>query len=101
MTALARFLLSALLLAWSVAPLAPPAASQAYDTPLLAAAAAKMEQEIRLRVLRIGERPQPAVAAPAATLGLNLVRERKYAEAVPLLERAIAHGGGTFDVWIA
>ena len=98
MTPFARYLLPALLLLCSVAP---PAAAQAYDSPGVAAAAAKLEAEIRAKTLRRNEAPQPALAQQASTTGLGLVRERKYAEAVPLLERAIAHGGGTFAVWIA
>ena len=102
MTLLARCFLPALLL---VSFLAPPAAAQAqsppYDTPLMAAAAAKLEQEVRAKVLRPNERPQPQLMQQATTVGLALVRERKYAEAVPLLERAIGHAGGTFAVWIA
>jgi uncharacterized protein YfaS (alpha-2-macroglobulin family) len=94
----ARFFLPVLLLFVS---LAPPAAAQVYDTPALAAAAQRIEPEIRTRLLRPNERPQAAVAQQAATLGLALGRERKYVEAIPLLERAIAHGGGTFDVWLA
>ncbi|MGH7005070.1 MAG: hypothetical protein ACREIP_14085, partial [Alphaproteobacteria bacterium] len=100
---LARACLSALFL---LVFLVPPAAAQApgqahYDTPVVAAAAARLEQEIRAKTLKPNERPQPQLAALATETALALVRERKYPEAIPLLERAIGHGGGTFTVWIA
>ena len=98
MTLLARVVLPALLLVLS---LATPAASQAYDTPAMAAAAGRLEADIRSRHLRPGERPQPLLAGQALTVALGLVRERKFAEAVPLLERTIAHGGSNFQVWLA
>lgn len=98
MTLLARVFLPSLLLVLS---LASPAASQAYDTPAMAAAAGRLEGEIRSRHLKPGERPQPLLAGQALTVALGLVRERKFAEAVPLLERTIAHGGSNFQVWLA
>ncbi len=101
MTLLARVFLPALLLAFSLLSLAPPAAGQAYDTPTMATAVQRLEHDIRTRHLRPNERPQPQLAQQATTVALGLVRERKFAEAVPLLERAIAHGGGSFAVWIA
>jgi len=98
MSLLARALLPAFLVLLS---LAPPAAAQAYDTPTAAAAAARFEQDIRTRLLKPNERPQPLLAQQALVVATGLVRERKFAEAVPLLERVIAHGGGTYAVWIA
>ncbi len=98
MTLLARVFLPALLLAFSSGP---PAASQPYDTPTTAAAAGRLEADIRGRHLRPNERPQPQLAQQAMVVAMGLVRERKFLEAVPLLERTIAHGGGTFAVWIA
>ena len=101
MTLLARVFPPALLLVLSIASIAPPALSQAYDTPMMAAAAGRLEADIRSRHLKPGDRPQPLLASQALTVAMGLVRERKFAEAVPLLERAIAHGGGNFAVWIA
>src|SRR5690348_11190298 len=94
MTLLARVFLPALLLVFSFVP---PAAAQHYDTPAMAAAAARLEADIR-RQLKPGERPNPVLAGQALTVAMGLVRELKYAEAVPLLERTIAHGGSNFDV---
>src|SRR5581483_6826649 len=98
MSLLARAFLPALLLVLSFAPFA---AAQHYDTPAMAAAAARAEQELRLRLLKPNEKPQPALAVQATQVAMGYVRERRFAEAVPLLERAIIHGGGTYAVWIA
>jgi hypothetical protein len=83
-----------------LATLAPPAVAQAYDSPGLAARAAKFERDLRAKLLRANEKPQPATARQASAAAAALVRERKYAEAVPLLERAIVHGGGDHQVWL-
>ncbi|MCW5773168.1 MAG: alpha-2-macroglobulin family protein, partial [Rhodospirillaceae bacterium] len=103
MTLLARSLLSALLLllAFPSAHAETQAPGTAYDTPLQAAASAQLEREVRQRGLKPRERPQAFAAQQASSLGLALVRQRNYVEAVPLLERAIAHGGGTYQVWLA
>lgn len=101
MTLRARFCLPALLFVLFLAPPAALAQSPVYDTPALAAAAARIEPELRLRLLRPNVQPQPQLAQQATAVAVSLVRERKFAEAVPVLERAIVHGGGTFAVWIA
>ncbi|MBL8664068.1 MAG: alpha-2-macroglobulin family protein [Candidatus Odyssella sp.] len=101
MSLLARVFLPALLLVLPLLSLAPPAAGQPYDTPQMAAAAGRLEAEIRGRHLKPGERPNPVIAGQSLTVAMGLVRERKFAEAVPLLERTIAHGGSNFDVWLA
>lgn len=76
-------------------------AARPYEAPVIAAGAQRLEQDIRGRHLKPNERPQPQLAIPASESGLALVRERKFPEAIVQLERAIAHGGGTFQVWIA
>jgi uncharacterized protein YfaS (alpha-2-macroglobulin family) len=98
MTLLARAVLPAFLFLLAIAP---PALSQPYDTPIMAAAAGRLEADIKSRHLKPGERPQPMLAKQALDVATALVRERKFAEAVPLLERTIAHGGSNFAVWIA
>jgi uncharacterized protein YfaS (alpha-2-macroglobulin family) len=80
--------------------LALPASAQLFDSPVYQARAAKLERDLRARLLKPAERPAPAQAKPAAEAGMALARERKFAEALPLLERAIVHGGGDHATWL-
>jgi uncharacterized protein YfaS (alpha-2-macroglobulin family) len=64
------------------------------------ARAAKLERDLRARLLKPNERPNAAIAKPAADAGVALARERKFVEALPLLERAIVNGGADHAVWL-
>ncbi len=99
MLAIARIFSPLLVLAAVAA--AVPATSQIYDTPLMVARAQKLERDLRAKLIRPNERPQPGLVKPAAETGMALARERKFAEALPLLERAIAHGGNDHLLWSA
>lgn len=101
MTTLSRLLTAFLLIVVGMLPAAAQTPPPPYDTPLLAGAAARLEQDIRARTLRPNERPLLQAAQQALDMGIAYVRERRYAEAVPYLERAIAHGVNDFNVWVS
>jgi hypothetical protein len=84
----------------ALASLARAQQATPYDTPALAAAAARVAADIRARVLPRGAQPQAATAQQSLALAKQLVEQRKWAEALPHLERAIANGAADHQTWL-